>query len=332
MKKILVTGGAGYIGSHTCLKLLDAGHEVIIIDDLSTGHLHTVKNVLKTEFVIGSIGDNDLLGKIFTQNKIEAVMHFSAHAYVGESMQYPEKYYRNNVSETLNLLKCMKLHGINAFIFSSSCATYGLANKIPISEDHPQLPINPYGWSKLMVEQILRDFDHAYGLKSIVLRYFNAAGADPLGRLGEDHNPETHLIPLVLSAGRNSSDFITVHGNDYETTDGTCVRDYIHVDDLANAHILALEYLFLSGKSNAFNLGNSKGFSVREVIDYAQEIMGKRINVKICGRRPGDAPVLIGDSTKIRKVLRWSPKYPKLEDIINHAWIWMSKKESIING
>ncbi|MFQ4146421.1 UDP-glucose 4-epimerase GalE [Chlorogloeopsis sp. ULAP02] len=323
---ILVTGGAGYIGSHTVLALKRAGYEVVILDNLVYGHRDLVEKALDVELIVGDTGDRTLLDKLFQSHEIAAVMHFSAYAYVGESVVDPAKYYRNNVVGTLTLLEAMLAASIKKFVFSSTCATYGVPNIVPIPEDHPQNPINPYGATKLMVEQILSDFDVAYDLKSVRFRYFNAAGADPNGLLGEDHNPETHLIPLVLLAALGKRESISVFGTDYPTADGTCVRDYIHVSDLADAHVLGLEYLLKGGNSEVFNLGNGNGFSVKEVIETAKQVTGKDIKVVECDRRPGDPPALIGSGDKARKILGWQPQYSALPEIITHAWQWHQKR------
>ena len=323
---VLVTGGAGYIGSHAVKALLQAGYQVLILDNLVYGHRDLVEQVLQVKLIEGDIEDRPLLDHLFQTHKIEAVMHFSAYAYVGESVTDPDKYYRNNVVATLTLLEAMLAASIKKFVFSSTCATYGVPKFIPITEDHPQNPINPYGATKLMVERILSDFDVAYGLKSVCFRYFNAAGADPSGLLGEDHNPETHLIPLVLQTALGKRQSISIFGTDYSTPDGTCIRDYIHVSDLADAHILGLEYLLQGGESNVFNLGNGNGFSVREVIAAAQEVTGRNISVQECDRRPGDPPSLIGSSEKARKILGWQPIYPDIKDIVTHAWNWHQKR------
>lgn len=325
---ILVTGGAGYIGSHAVLALQRSGYDVIILDNLVYGHQDLVETVLKTELIIGDTNDRPLLDKLFSSRKIDAVMHFSAYAYVGESVTNPDKYYRNNVVGTLTLLEAMKDAGINKFVFSSTCATYGVPEIVPIPEEHPQNPINPYGATKLMVERILSDFDVAYDFKSVRFRYFNAAGADPEGLLGEDHNPETHLIPLILLAALGKRDSISIFGTDYPTPDGTCIRDYIHVTDLATAHILGLEYLLNSGKTDVFNLGNGKGFSVKEVIETAREITGKEIKAIECDRRPGDPPSLVGSGEKARTILGWNPEYPDIQNIITHAWNWHQKRHT----
>ncbi|WP_017318261.1 UDP-glucose 4-epimerase GalE [Mastigocladopsis repens] len=319
---ILVTGGAGYIGSHTVLALKQAGFDVIILDNLVYGHRDLVEKVLQVELVVGDTGDRALLDDLFKTRDVAAVMHFSAYAYVGESVSDPAKYYRNNVLGTLTLLEAMLAASVKKFVFSSTCATYGVPQVVPIPEDHPQNPINPYGATKLMVERILSDFDVAYGFKSVRFRYFNAAGAAPNGLLGEDHNPETHLIPLVLQTALGKRESISVFGTDYPTPDGTCIRDYIHVSDLADAHVLGLAYLLKGGDSEVFNLGNGNGFSVKQVIETAKEVTGKDIKVVECDRRPGDPPALIGSGDKARKILGWHPQYSSLEEIIAHAWQW----------
>ncbi|MBD2606853.1 UDP-glucose 4-epimerase GalE [Scytonema hofmannii FACHB-248] len=323
---ILVTGGAGYIGSHTVLALLQAGYGVIILDNLVYGHRDLVENVLQVELIEGDTGDRSLLDNLFSTRNIAAVMHFSAYAYVGESVTDPAKYYRNNVVGTLTLLEAMLAASIKKFVFSSTCATYGVPEVVPIPEDHPQNPINPYGYTKLMVERILSDFHTAYDFKSVRFRYFNAAGADPQGRLGEDHNPETHLIPLVLQTALGKREFISIFGTDYPTPDGTCVRDYIHVNDLADAHVLGLKYLLDGGDSEVFNLGNGNGFSVKEVIETAKLVTGCEIPVKECDRRPGDPPSLIGSGDKARKILNWQPQYSSLKDILIHSWQWHQQR------
>ncbi|MBH8562266.1 UDP-glucose 4-epimerase GalE [Nostoc sp. CENA67] len=323
---ILVTGGAGYIGSHTVLALKQAGYEVVILDNLVYGHQDLVEKVLQVELVIGDTGDRALLDDLFKTRDIAAVMHFSAYAYVGESVTDPAKYYRNNVVGTLTLLEAMLAASVKKFVFSSTCATYGVPEVIPIPENHPQNPINPYGATKLMVERILSDFDVAYGFKSVRFRYFNAAGAHPNGLLGEDHNPETHLIPLVLLTALGKRESISIFGTDYPTPDGTCIRDYIHVSDLADAHVLGLEYLLKDGESEVFNLGNGNGFSVKEVIAAAEEVTGLSIPVQECDRRAGDPPSLIGSGEKARKILGWQPQYPSIKDIVTHAWQWHQQR------
>jgi len=323
---ILVTGGAGYIGSHAVLALKNAGYGVIILDNLVYGHRDLVEKILQVELVVGDTSDRSMLDQLFKTHEIAAVMHFSAYAYVGESVTDPAKYYRNNVIGTLTLLEAMLAANIKKFVFSSTCATYGMPEFVPITEDHPQNPINPYGATKLMVERILTDFHAAYDFQSVRFRYFNAAGADPNGNLGEDHNPETHLIPLVLDAALGKRESISIFGTDYPTPDGTCIRDYIHVTDLASAHILGLEYLLSNGESEVFNLGNGSGFSVREVIETVSQVTGKQIKSVECDRRPGDPAVLVGSSDKASKILGWQPEYPDIEDIIAHAWQWHQKR------
>ena len=323
---ILVTGGAGYIGSHTVLALQKAGYEVIVLDNLVYGHQDLVENVLGTKLIVGDTCDRALLRQIFADRQIEAVMHFAAYAYVGESVAQPAKYYRNNVVGTLTLLEAMLEANVNNFVFSSTCATYGVPESVPIDEKQAQNPINPYGASKLMVERILQDFDRAYNFRSVCLRYFNAAGADPEGMLGEDHNPETHLIPLVLQTALGDRESISIFGTDYDTFDGSCIRDYIHVLDLAQAHILALKYLLENGKTDVFNLGNGNGFSVRQVIETAREVTGEKITARECDRRPGDPPILVGSADKARGTLGWQPQYSDLKDIIAHAWQWHQKR------
>jgi UDP-glucose 4-epimerase len=323
---ILVTGGAGYIGSHAVLALQQAGYPVVVLDNLVYGHRDIVEKVLQTELVVGDTNDRALLDRLFADHAIGAVMHFAAYAYVGESVTTPGKYYRNNVTGTLTLLEAMVAASVKQFVFSSTCATYGVPTIVPIPEDHPQSPINPYGATKLMVERILADFDQAYDFKSVSFRYFNAAGADPQGRLGEDHQPETHLIPLVLMAALGKLDSIAIFGTDYPTPDGTCIRDYIHVTDLAQAHVLGLEYLFKGGQSDVFNLGNGSGFSVKEVIETARQVTGKDIVAVEHDRRPGDPPALVGSGEKARTMLGWSPEYADLHKILTHAWQWHQKR------
>jgi UDP-glucose 4-epimerase len=320
---ILVTGGAGYIGSHAVRELKKAGYTVLILDNLIYGHEYLAQG---ETLITGDLSDRALLKKVFAEHLIDAVMHFAAFAYVGESVSDPAKYYRNNVSSTLNLLDAMREGGVTKFIFSSTCATYGEPEQIPIPETHPQRPVNPYGQSKLMVEQILRDYDAAYQFRYVIMRYFNAAGADTGGDIGEDHTPETHLIPLVLDAAMGKRPNIHIYGTDYPTPDGTCIRDYIHVTDLANAHVLGLKYLLNGGTSDVFNLGNGNGFSVREVIETAARITGKKIPVMESTRRAGDPAKLIGSAEKARKILGWSPQFAELEKIISTAWAWHQKR------
>jgi UDP-glucose 4-epimerase len=322
---ILVVGGAGYIGSHAVLALQQTGYNVVVLDNLVYGH-RDLMETLQVELIEGDMNDRALLDQLFATHDIAAVMHFAAYAYVGESVTEPAKYYRNNVVATLTLLEAMLAAGIKTFVFSSTCATYGVPKTVPIPEDHPQSPINPYGMTKLMVEKILADFDRAYGLKSVCFRYFNAAGADPEGRLGEDHDPETHLIPLVLQTALGKRESISVFGTDYPTEDGTCIRDYIHVTDLATAHVLGLEYLLKGGDSEVFNLGNGSGFSVKQVIEAGRQVTGREIKAIELERRPGDPPALIGSSEKARTVLGWQPQYPGINEIIRHAWNWHQKR------
>lgn len=323
---ILVTGGAGYIGSHAVLALQQAGYGVVVLDNLSYGHRELVEEVLKVELIVGDTGDRALLDQLFASRDIGAVMHFAAFLQVGESVKEPAKYYQNNVVSTLTLLEAMRSAGLNKFVFSSTCATYGVPQFIPLTEDHPQNPINPYGMSKLMVEKILRDFDQAYQFRSVAFRYFNAAGAEPNGLLGEDHSPETHIIPLVLLTALGKRESVSIFGTDYDTPDGTCIRDYIHVLDLAQAHVLGLEYLMQGGESVFFNLGNGNGFSVKEVIETARTVTGKPIPAFEHPRREGDPPYLVGSSDRARQILGWDPQYADLHQIIDHAWSWHQRR------
>lgn len=324
MAYILVVGGAGYIGSHMVKQLSGRGHEVVILDNLSTGFRELS---LYGELVVGDLADLNLLEQLFTTYKFSAVMHFAASSLVGESVTNPAKYYRNNVAGTLNLLDVMVRHGVKNFIFSSTAATFGEPEYTPIDERHPQNPINPYGASKLMVERILQDYASAYGLNSVCLRYFNACGADPAGELGECHEPETHLIPLVLQAASGRRECIKVFGRDYATEDGTCVRDYIHVEDLCSAHGLALQHLLsqqIQG-AQAYNLGNGQGFSVQQVIDTAINVVAAddcSLTVEEGTRRAGDPAVLVADAARAKTELGWQPKYTDLNTIIHHAWQW----------
>lgn len=317
-KNILVVGGAGYIGSHIVYDLNEAGYHVIVYDNLSEGHKEAVAG---NDFILGDINDTDTLNKVFEENKIDAVMHFSAYAYVGESVEKPEKYYRNNVSATINLLSAMLKYNVKNFIFSSTCATYGIPIYTPIDEQHPQNPINPYGASKVMVERILSDYNKAYGLKYIALRYFNAAGAHHSGNIGEAHRIETHLIPLVLKTLTKERDSVQIFGTDYETPDGTCVRDYIHVCDLATAHKAALEMLLSGGESKCINLGTGVGISVREIISICEKVTGMKVPVVIVDRRAGDPPYLVASNKYAKEILNFNPKYD-IYDIIKTAWEW----------
>ena len=317
--KILVVGGAGYIGSHMVKYLDKANIDVITLDNLSCGYRDAVKY---GEFIEGDLNDRVLLDKLFTDYQIDAVMHFAAFIEVGESVREPAKYYKNNVSNTQVLLDAMVEHDVKHFIFSSTAAIFGEPEYTPIDEKHPKNPINPYGHSKLMVEQILKDYDHAYGLKSTCLRYFNAAGADPDGELGERHIPETHLVPLILQAASGRRDDIKIFGNDYETDDGTCVRDYVHINDLCSAHLLALKKMQSSNQSAAYNLGNGTGFSVKKVIDTTKKVTGKDFTVVETERRDGDPAVLVADSSLAKQELGWTPEFDQVDTIISTAWNW----------
>lgn len=316
---ILIIGGAGYIGSHINKELNKLGYKTLVFDNLSTGKKELVK---WGEFVEADLADKNKLMEIFDKYEIEAVMHFAASKAVGESAEDPAKYYRNNVVNTLNLLEVMKEKGVKHFIFSSSAATYGISQYMPIDEKHPQNPINPYGQTKLIIEKMLADFDTAYGLKSAVLRYFNACGADLDGEVGEWQGSGQNLIPLVMDAAIGAKSEIGIFGTDYPTFDGTCIRDYIHVGDLATAHVLALKKLQETNKSDVYNLGNGKGFSVKEVINMVKKVTGVDFKVTKKDRRAGDQPELIADSKKAKDILKWEPKYFDLETIILSAWNW----------
>lgn len=316
---VLICGGAGYIGSHVNKLLNQKGYETVVFDNLIYGHREAVK---WGTFVKGDLAEEKDIESVFQTYKIDAVFHFAAFAYVGESVELPEKYYFNNVVNTLNLLKVMRRHGCSRIIFSSTCATYGEPDCVPITEEQNQNPINPYGATKLMVEQIFQDYEKAYGLRYVVLRYFNAAGADPEGEIGESHMPETHLIPLVLDAASGKRKNIKVFGVDYDTPDGSCVRDYIHVSDLADAHFLALLYLKQGGNSDFFNLGNERGTSVLEVIEAVKKVTGREFEVIYADRRPGDPAVLVGSCKKAERILGWRAKYTDIEEIAAHAWNW----------
>jgi len=303
-----------------------SGHEVVVVDDLSGGHRESVG---EARLLVGDIGDSAFIGQAIVAEKPEAIMHFASFIQVGESVVDPAKYYRNNVTATQVLLDGMHRHGVDKFIFSSTAAVFGEPEYVPIDEAHPKLPINPYGRSKWMVEQVLEDFDIAYGLKSVALRYFNAAGADPDGVLGECHEPETHLIPLILQVASGRRPHITVYGDDYDTPDGTCIRDYIHVEDLCNAHLLALRQLLAGEGSARYNLGNGNGFSVREVIEAARRVTGHAIPVQMGERRAGDPPRLVADASQARARLGWNPRYADLDVIIRHAWQWERKRTGL---
>jgi UDP-glucose 4-epimerase len=315
--KVLVVGGAGYIGSHMVQVLLDAGHEPLTLDSLETGHRDAVPG---GGFVQADMADRQALDRVFQAHRIDAVMHFASYIQVGESIKAPGKYYRNNFGGTLALLDATVKAGVARFIYSSTAAIFGEPQYLPIDEHHPQRPINPYGASKAMVESALRDFDSAHGLRSVCLRYFNAAGAHPSGRLGERHDPETHLIPLLLQAASGRRRHASIYGRNYDTPDGTCIRDYIHVLDLCDAHLLALEHLQSAGASDAFNLGNGNGFSVLEVIRAVEEVTGRMLEIEDAPRRAGDPARLVADSRLIRERLGWSPRYADIRTIIGHAW------------
>jgi UDP-glucose 4-epimerase len=317
---ILITGGAGYIGSHAN-KLFSKTYPTLVYDNLVYGHREFVK---WGSFVEGDLSDSIKLESIFQKNQIDAVIHFAAYAYVGESVSDPAKYYNNNVVNTIKLLDCVRKYGCDKLVFSSSCTVYGIPESNPITEDMPKNPISPYGQTKHMIEMIIEDYARAYGLKYAVLRYFNAAGADPDGDIGEKHDPETHLIPLVLDVANGKRDSIKVFGSDYKTLDGTCVRDYIHVSDLADAHLKAYEYLKSGGESFFVNLGNNIGYSVKEIIETAKKITGKEIQVKEIERRPGDPDELVGGNKKAKDILGWEPQYG-IEKILEHAWNWHQK-------
>ncbi|MDX1943969.1 MAG: UDP-glucose 4-epimerase GalE [Pirellulaceae bacterium] len=316
--RILVTGGAGYVGSHCVRELLQAGHETWVYDNLSRGHARAVP---PGKLIEGDLADQARLTGILRERKIDAVMHFAAFALVGESVEQPHLYYGNNVLGSFHLLEAVRQAGVRKFVFSSTTATYGNPDKIPIAETTPQLPINPYGFSKFVVEKMLADYAAAYGLAYAALRYFNAAGAAPEGNLGEDHTPESHLIPIVLQVALGQREKITIFGDDYPTPDGTCIRDYVHILDLATAHLAALDKI-QPGKGLALNLGTGRGYSVREVIDACRRITGHPIPAVLGPRRPGDPPQLIADATLARQTLGWTPRYPTIESIVETAWRW----------
>jgi len=318
-RKILVVGGAGYIGSHMVNELIRVGHHVVTLDNLSTGHRDLLPG---GELVVGSLGDVAVLNDVFSGHRFDAVMHFAACSLVGESVADPLRYYRNNIAETIELLSAMIQYHIKYFIFSSSAAVYGEPKETPIPENHPCNPTNPYGRTKLAVERMLHDCDVAYGLKYVAFRYFNAAGADESGKLGEKHEPETHLIPSILKVALGEREAVKIFGDSYPTPDGTCIRDYIHVNDLTKAHLLAIEALFEGKKSCVYNLGNSRGYSVLEVIDMARTVTGRNIPSVVAEPRPGDPAVLIASSETARSELGWRPSYEDLETIIKTAWIW----------
>lgn len=320
-KSVLVVGGAGYIGSHTAKLLAKSGYEVIVFDNLSMGYEKLAKY---GKLIVGDLANIEDINRVFENYGIDAVFHFAAFAYVGESVENPQKYYKNNVQNTLNLLEIMLKHSVKKIVFSSTCATYGIPQYLPIDELHVQNPINPYGSTKLMIEQILKDYDRAYDLKYVVLRYFNAAGADSDGELGELHDPETHLIPLAIKA-INSNTILNVFGNDYDTKDGSCIRDYIHVEDLADAHLKAYEYLEKNNFSNIFNLGTQNGLSVFEIIKTIEDISNKKLSYKISQRRDGDPSTLIASSQKALDTLKWKPQKSSIKNIIESAFKWHQK-------
>ncbi|WMS45353.1 UDP-glucose 4-epimerase GalE (plasmid) [Acuticoccus sp. MNP-M23] len=319
--KVLITGGAGYIGSHAAKALAAAGHEGVVYDNLSTGHLWAVK---WGPFEYGDIGDTTTLAGVMRRHGIEAVLHFAARSYVGESAVRPDIYYRNNVSGSISVLDAMRAADVGKIVFSSTCSTYGARNAMPLVEGMPQAPINCYGRTKLMVEEILGDYASAYGIAPMVLRFFNAAGADPDGELGEEHVPETHLVPLILQAAAGMRPEIQLFGDDYPTTDGTCVRDYVHVTDLGATHLAALSRL-VPGELQAYNLGSGTGYSVREMLAAAERITGRPVPVQIAPRRPGDPPRLVADTAAAAAALGWSPRHSDLDTIIATTWAWMTE-------
>jgi UDP-glucose-4-epimerase GalE len=328
LNSVLITGGAGYIGSHSAKELARSGFQPVVLDDLSKGHPWAVK---WGPLVKADIGDYDTVREVLRRFRIDAVIHFAADAYVGESMQKPRRYFLNNVRNTLTLLEAVMDAGVRHFVFSSSCATYGIPAAVPISEKQPQFPVNPYGESKRFVERTLWWYGEAYGLKSASLRYFNAAGADPEGELGEDHNPETHLIPLVIHAALGMRPQVEIYGTDYPTPDGTAVRDYIHVTDLAEAHVLTLRHLMEGGENVAVNLGTGRGYSIGEVIAAVSRRSGRNVPAREAARRPGDPPVLVADATQAKQVLGWQPQNSGLDTIVDTALSWQARRFSEMN-
>jgi UDP-glucose-4-epimerase GalE len=319
MRRVLVTGGAGYIGSHTVLLLNEQGYDVHVVDDLSAGHREAVE---ETPLHIADLRDRAIVGELFARLRPDAVIHFAAHCYVGESVTNPRKYFEDNLLAGLNVLGAMLDVGCRDLVFSSTCATYGEPEQVPIPESHPQHPVNPYGETKLFLEKILHRYEEAFGLRSASLRYFNAAGADPAGRLGESHDPETHLIPLMVRAIMDPDYTLTVFGDDYPTADGTCIRDYIHVLDLGQAHLLAMEYLAREERSIRLNLGTGSGFSVRQMIDQLESIAGRPVKKRIGPRRPGDPPRLVARADQARELLGWSCRWSSIGNILESAWRW----------
>jgi UDP-arabinose 4-epimerase len=324
MKRILVTGGAGYIGSHTAKVLAQHGYSPVVLDNLSNGHRWAVRY---GPLVVGDIDDQKLLRRLIHQYEIESVLHFAALAYVGDSMRAPGRYFRNNISATITMLDTLVDAGVRNLVFSSTCATYGLPEREKIDEAHSQIPINPYGESKLAVEKMLKWFQNAHGLRHVSLRYFNAAGADPECELGEEHNPETHLIPLVLQTANGQRPTVSVFGQEYPTEDGSAVRDYVHVTDLADAHLRALRYLWRGGEHSAFNLGTGTGHSVLEVVQCAEAVTGRPVRVSRDAPRPGDPPRLVADATLAREELGWRPRYSELETIVSTGWEWLMSQQ-----
>jgi UDP-arabinose 4-epimerase len=322
---LLITGGAGYIGSHAAKALALAGLRPIVLDNLERGQRGAVR---WGPFIEADLADRAALEKVFRDYSIDAVIHFGAYAYVGESMQMPGRYFRNNVANTLNLLDAMHAAGVLKIVFSSTCATYGYPTRIPISEDHVQQPVNPYGESKLMVERLLHWYGQAHGVEWVALRYFNAAGADPDGELGEEHDPETHLIPLAIAAAVGSIECLEIYGTDYDTPDGTAIRDYLHVTDLADAHLAAVRYLCRGGSSTAFNLGTGRGYSVREVAAVVEQVSGCKVPIREVGRRPGDPPYLMADAGKANRELGWYPRQSTLEEMVRTAWQWKTRPKT----
>jgi UDP-arabinose 4-epimerase len=323
---ILVTGGAGYIGSHTAKALAQTGLQPIVVDSLERGHREAVQ---WGPLIEADIGDRTAMERIFRENQIDAVLHFAAFAYVGESMYQPELYFRNNVVQTLTLLEAMHAAGVRKIVFSSTCASYGNPLRIPIDEDHPQNPVSPYGESKVMVERLLHWFGAIHDFRWTALRYFNAAGADPDGQLGEEHDPEPHLIPVAISAAMGRSKALEIYGTDYDTPDGTAIRDYLHVTDLSVAHVAALRYLQQGGASTAFNLGTGRGQSVREVIAMVERVSGRKVPAREIGRRAGDPPALVADASKAAQLLRWRAEHSTLEEIVRTAWRWKESKSAV---
>ncbi|MCO6542269.1 MAG: UDP-glucose 4-epimerase GalE [Lactobacillus sp.] len=320
---IMVAGGAGYIGSHMVHQLITDGYDVVIVDNLSTGHRKAVNP--QARFYEGDTRDGQFLDEVFTKENITAVIHMDAFSIVPESVQNPLKYFDNNVIGMIKLFEAMQAHAIKYLVFSSTAATFGQPEQSPVGDNSPQKPINPYGESKLMMEQMMKWVDQAYGIKSVALRYFNAAGALADGSIGEDHQPETHLIPIILRAAMGEQDKLKIYGNDYQTPDGTNVRDYVHIIDLAQAHILALKYLQAGNPSDAFNLGSSHGFSVQEILQAARTVTNKEIHAEFAPRRGGDPDILVADSSRAKKVLGWKPQYDNIHDIIQTAWTWKQK-------